>query len=200
VLVWWAIAVGITALCIYGARRQGRPKGRMITLAAFCTAAAFAVFQVNIPVLGGIHLNLTPLIGILTGPAIGSLVVLIANILSAAIGHGGFGMIGANTLVNVVEVTTAYLAYRALKNLINGGFGKAGIATFVALFAGNLMMIVIIVISGIQGVTQSPSQVFYGLLLIAIINMGAAIIEAVVTGFMISFIEEVRPELLGGIR
>jgi hypothetical protein len=64
---------------------------------AFITWLSFAIFQVNIPFAGGVHMNLTPLIGILAGPSIGSLIVLIVNILSAAIGHGGWGLIGANT-------------------------------------------------------------------------------------------------------
>ena len=92
----------------------------MITLAAFCTAAAFAVFQVSIPLFGGVHLNLTPLIGILVGPVIGSFIVLIVNILSAAIGHGGWGLIGANLLVNIIEVIVAYSLFRGLKKIVPG--------------------------------------------------------------------------------
>ena len=172
------------------------PKGRIITIAAFCTAAAFAAFQIAVPVYGGIHLTLTPLIGILTGPAIGSLVVLIINVLSAAIGHGGFGMIGANTLVNIVEVITAYVIYKGVKRVIRGGFVPAGIATFVALFAGNIAMVAIILISGILGSTQSHEQILYCLYVLATINMVVAFIEAIVTGFMIGFLEQVRPDLL----
>jgi cobalt/nickel transport system permease protein len=168
----------------------------MITIAAFCAAAAFAVFQIDIPVFGGVHLNLTPLIGILTGPAIGGLVVLIVNVLSAGIGHGGFGMIGANILVNVTEVITAYLVYRVLRKVIRSSFAGAGIATFAALFAGNIVMVAIILVSGIQGVTQSTGQILYGLALLVAINMGVAIIESVITGFMVVYLEKIRPDLL----
>lgn len=198
VIIWWILTLIIMGICLYTIRRQGRQKSRVITVAAFCTAAAFAVFQIDIPVFGGVHLNLTPLIGILTGPAIGSLIMLIVNILSAAIGHGGFGMIGANALVNVIEVVVAYLTYRGITRVIDGGFARAGIATFIALSAGNAAMIVIILISGIQGVSQSPAQMMYGLSLLAAVNMGVAIIEAIVTGFMVGYLEKVRPDLLGG--
>lgn len=196
VIIWWFLTVSALGICLYLVRRNGVQKGRIITVAAFCTAAAFAVFQISIPVFGGVHLNLTPLIGILSGPVLGSLVVFIANILSAAIGHGGFGMIGANTAVNIVEVITAYLVYHGIRRLVSGGFARAGIATFAALFAGNIAMIGIILVSGIQGVSQSPAQVFTGLVLLAAINMGAAIIEAIVTGFMVGYLETVRPDLL----
>lgn len=198
VIVWWLLTIAIIGICLFLIRRQGSQKGRLITVAAFCTAAAFAIFQISIPVFGGVHLNLTPLIGILTGPFLGSLVVLILNILSAAIGHGGFGMAGANTVVNIVEVTVAYLSFRVLKSPVKGSFARAGIATFAALFAGNAAMIAIILVSGIQGVSQSPDQVLYGLSLLAAINMGVAVIEAIITGFVVSYLEKIRPDLLGG--
>ncbi|HOX34356.1 MAG TPA: energy-coupling factor ABC transporter permease [Methanoregulaceae archaeon] len=200
VVTWWLLTLLVIGICLFLVRKRGKEKGKTVTIAAFCTAAAFAIFQISIPVFGGIHLNLTPLIGILTGPFLGSLVVLILNLLSAAIGHGGFGMAGANILVNVIEVIIAYLAYRSMKNLVHGGFARAGIATFVALFAGNAAMIGIILVSGIQGVSQSPAQVMYGLSLLAAINMGVAVIEAIITGFVVGYLEKVRPDLLGGIR
>lgn len=197
VIIWWIAALLVLGISLYAVRRQGRPKGKVITIAAFCTAASFAVFQISIPVFGGVHLNFTPLIGILTGPAVGSLVVLLINILSCAIGHGGWGMIGANTLVNMVEVTTAYLTYRGIRTLIAGEFTRAGLATLAALVSGNLALVGLILISGIQGVTQGTEHLMYGLSLLAVINLGAAFIEAVITGFMVGYMEQVRPDLIG---
>ena len=92
-----------------------------------------------VPLLGAIHLNLTPLIGILAGPVLGGLVVFVVNVLSAAIGHGGWGLIGANVLVNVTEVITAWLAFRALGRATGSLFARAGLATLGGLFAGNLV-------------------------------------------------------------
>jgi cobalt/nickel transport system permease protein len=57
-------------------------------------------------------------------------------------------------------------------------------------------MIAIILISGVQGVTQSRSDMFYGLSLLAGVNMGVAVIEAIVTGYIVSYIERVRPDML----
>jgi len=36
----------------------------------------------------------------------------------------------------------------------------------------------------------------YGLSLLAGVNMGVAVIEAVVTGYVVSYIERVRPDML----
>lgn len=169
---------------------------KILTLAGMCTAAAFAIFQVNIPLFGGVHINLTPLIGILVGPAVGGIIVFIVNILSAAIGHGGWGMIGANTLVNFTEVLIAYSAYHWLGKAKLSPFSKAGVATVAGLFFGNISMMAIILISGVQGVTQSSIDIFYGLTLLAGVNMGVAAIEAVLTGYAVAYIQKVRPDML----
>jgi cobalt/nickel transport system permease protein len=197
VIVWWAVALVIIGGALYFLRTR-KPDPRRITIAAFCTAAAFALFQVDIPIAGGVHINLTPLIGILTGPVIGSLIVLIINILSAAIGHGGWGLIGANMLVNFSEVVVAYTFWRGLKKFVPDLFSRAGIATIAGLLCGNIVMIAIILISGIQGVNQSPGQVLAGLSLIAAINMGVAVIEALLTGLVVTSIGRMRPDLLEG--
>jgi cobalt/nickel transport system permease protein len=197
VIVWWVLALAVIGIALLFLRsRKADP--RRITIAAFCTAAAFALFQVNIPIAGGVHINLTPLIGILTGPLIGSLIVLVTNILSAAIGHGGWGLIGANTLVNFSEVVVAYILWKGLKKMVPDLFSRAGIATLGGLLCGNIIMITIILISGIQGVNQSMGQVLAGLSLIAAINMGVAVIEAMMTGLVVSYIGRMRPDLLEG--
>ncbi|HTY89765.1 MAG TPA: energy-coupling factor ABC transporter permease [Methanocella sp.] len=197
VVVWWLLAILVIGVCLIYLRRFKKIDNRQITLAGLCTAASFALFQINIPIAGGVHMNLTPLIGILMGPAIGSIIMLIVNIFSAAIGHGGWGLIGANCLINITELTTAYFIYSWLGRLKFDTFPRAGIATLLGLFLGNLAMIAIILISGVQGVNQSTLDVFYGLLVIAGINMIIAVIEAVVTGYVVSYIQRVRPDILG---
>jgi cobalt/nickel transport system permease protein len=198
VAVWWMIALVVLAVALVWIRSAKKADNRNLTLAAFCTAAAFAIFQVSIPLFGGVHLNLTPLIGILVGPVFGSLIVLIINILSAAIGHGGWGLIGANLLINLIEVIVAYGTWKVLKRVFPGAFVRAAIATIAGLFFGNLAMIAIILISGIQGVTQTSSQILTGLILIAGINMGVAVIEALITGMIIAAIVKARPDMLEG--
>lgn len=196
VIVWWAAALAGIGIALYLLRRHKKTDNRRITIAAFCTAAAFVLFQVEIPVASGVHISLTPLIGILTGPVIGLLIVFILNILSAAVGHGGWGMIGANTLVNFSEVIVAYAIWRGLKSVLPNLFARAGIATFCGLLVGNIMMMGIILTSGIQGVNQSPEQILAGLSLIAAINIAVAVLEALITGLVISTLGKMRPDIL----
>ncbi len=196
VIVWWAVALVLIGVGLYLLRRQRAPDNLRITIAAFCAAAAFVLFQIEIPVAGGVHISLTPLIGILTGPIIGLLIVFVTNILSAAIGHGGWGMIGANTLVNFSEVLIAYGLWHGLKPIIRNVFFRAGTATLTGLIVGNFVMIGVILISGIQGVSQSPQQILSGLLLLAAINIAVAMIEALITGLVVSYIMKMRPDLL----
>lgn len=181
---------------LYWLKKVKKIDNKKITLAAMLTAASFAIFQVSIPLFGGVHINLTPLIGILAGPAIGGIIVLIVNILSAAMGHGGWGMIGANLLVNMTEVTVAYGIYKALGKINLDTFSKAGIGTIIGLLFGNIIMILVILISGIQGVHQDIQTTLYGLSFIAAVNMGVAIIESVITGYVVSYIMRVRPDML----
>lgn len=197
VLVWWLLALACIGIALWIFRSKGKKDTGRITIAAFVTAAAFALFQVNIPLFGGVHLNLTPLVGILAGPVLGSLVILVINILSAAIGHGGWGLVGANVLVNLAEVLIAWAVFRGSRTFLPDLFSRAGIATFAGLFCGNLIMIGIILLSGVQGVTQSSGQVLAGLSLIVAVNMGVAVIEALISGLMVRYIGKVRPDLLG---
>jgi cobalt/nickel transport system permease protein len=199
VIVWSALALAIIGAAILLIRRQRKPDNRRITIAAFCVAAAFVLSQVELPIAGGVHISLTPLIGILTGPVIGLLIVFIINILDAAIGHGGWGMIGANTLVNLSEVLVAYAIWRGLKPFIENIFIRAVTATLCGLILGNFVMMGIIALSGIQGVSLGMEEIITGLFLIASVNIAVAVIEAFVTGLVVWYIGKMRPDLLDGI-
>jgi len=194
VIIWWALALAVRAIALLVARRQTFTTQRLTT-AALLAAVSFAISQVNIPFAGGVHMNLTPLIGILAGPAIGSLIVLIVNILSAAIGHGGWGLIGANTIVNVSEVVSAYyLFYYATRRFEL--FTRGAVAAFGGLLVGNVLSVLIIVISGIQGSTLSGSTLLVFTLQVPLLNLVVAVGEAILTGFVVEYLGKVRRDLL----
>jgi cobalt/nickel transport system permease protein len=193
-ILWSAAALVVVVVCLYWLRNVKKADSRLITLAGLLTAAAFAVFQIEIPVLG-VHLSLTPLVGIIAGPAIGGVIFLIVNIFSAAIGHEGWTIIGANLLINMVEVISAYFVYRQItRSTRMKPVYSAGIAAFVALFLGNVAMIGVIMISGVQG---KASVELSELSVLALANVAMAVVEAFVTGYIVAYIRKIRPDMLG---
>ena len=196
VVVWSLAAGALVALALFiVSRRETSP--RKLAIAAMCTSVGFAVFQVSIPVFGGIHFNLTPLIGILAGPGLGSLAALLINVFSAAVGHGGWGMIGANTLVNVIEVLIAYYFYRFVRTRLKVERFASGLgAAVAALSVSALAIVAIVAVSGIQDSEQTKEEILANMAVIAVANLAVGVIEGVFTGYVVSFIGRVRPDLL----
>lgn len=196
VIAWWALTLALLAIALVVSRRQTITVQRL-SVAGLLTAASFAIFQVELPFAGGVHMNFTPLIGILAGPALGSLIAFIVNILSATIGHGGWGMIGANTLVNASEVISAYYLFTFATRRFEL-FTRGAISAFGGLLVGNVLSVLIILISGIQGSTLRGTELFMYLLQIPVLNLFIAVIEAIVTGFVVEYLGKVRKDLIGG--
>ena len=61
-------------------------------------------------------------------------------------------------------------------------------------------MIGIILMSGVRDVNQTPARILTDLSLLAAVNMGAAVTEAFITGFIVTYIAKVRPDILDGER
>jgi cobalt/nickel transport system permease protein len=194
--LWWGLALILLGVSLHLLRRRPFEPARL-TLAALCTATVFALFQVEIPILGGVHLSLMPLTGILLGPMLGLLAALVVNVFSAAVGHGGWTVIGANLLVNTTELVTAYAIFRATRKSRASIFARGAGATFLALFASTLVMVGIVVVSGIQGVTQGGGAIAESMILVGAANLTIGAVEAIVTGYLLAYLARVRPDILG---
>lgn len=196
VIFWWAVAAALIGVAMLSLRRE-RVSARKMTVAAMCASVGIAAFLVTIPLFGGLHLNLTPLIGILAGPTLGSLAVLIINLFSAAVGHGGWGVIGVNTVVNLSEVLVGYYVYRAFRTRVNlNRFVSGFTASALALTLSALMVVAIIAVAGIQDSHLDEEETAHNLWLIAAMNIGVGLIEGVLTGYVVSFIGRIKPDLL----
>jgi cobalt/nickel transport system permease protein len=197
VVFYWLISIALLGIvAFYLSRTRRSLEVRTLSIAGAATALAFVIFQVEVPILGGIHLNFTPMLGILVGPVIGSVSAIIINILSAAVGHGGWGPIGLNFLINLTEIVVAFLVFTSLFRRRRGSpFIAAVVAALIALTISNALMVGAITVSGIQGVQGGELQ---NLFLLAAANEAAAIVESTVTGFLVVFLAKVKPELLGG--
>lgn len=196
-IVWNLIALAIMGLALLALKKQ-KASPRRLAIASMCAAVGFAVFQIEVPTpFGPAHMNFTPLIGILVGPSLGSVVVLVVNVFSAAIGHGGWGMIGPNSIVNVTEVVLAYYSFKLFRTTMKrtyfwSGFGSAAIALTIS----SLLVVLIVGFSEIQGSTITREQTINNMLIIAALNIATGMIEGVVTGYVVGFLGRVRPDLL----
>lgn len=197
-LVLWNLAAAATiavAIYLFG---RAKPSTRKLAIAAMCIAVGFAVFQIEIPVFGGLHVNLTPFMGIIVGPVLGTMCVFVINVFSAAVGHGGWGMIGMNTIVNTVEVVIGYYLYRVLRvRLARSRFSSAFGATSVALAISAVLVVLMVAVSGIQGSNLSGEQTLANLTILAIADAVTGVAEGILTGYIVSFIGRIRPDLLG---
>jgi cobalt/nickel transport system permease protein len=197
VILWNVAAAVALAVAIYLFGRS-KPSTRRLAIAAMCIAVGFAVFQIEIPVFGGLHVNLTPFMGIIVGPVLGTMCVFVINLFSAAVGHGGWGLIGVNTIVNMVEVVAGYYLYRLIRvRLSRSRFSSAFVATSIALTVSAVLVVLILAVSGIQGSGLSGQQTLANLTILAIADAVTGIAEGVLTGYIVSFIGKIRPDLLG---
>lgn len=196
VITWFAASLALTGILVWRYRKSSSISISKLSTASILTALAFAIFQIEIPLFGGVHLNLTPLLGILLGPVLGCSAALIVNIFSAALGHGGWSMIGANFLINSVEVVVSYYLFVAFSRLIKSRFSQAGTSTVLALTAGNFVMVGIIVVSGIQGSSLTSLEIAENLIPLMIMNLALAVVEGIVTAFAVAYAARTKPELL----
>lgn len=195
-LVWTTVGVALVSVVVYRIRKGGI-ETHQIALAGIGAAASFAIFQLNIPIWGGIHMNLTGLVGILAGPLLGTLIALVVNVFSAALGHGAVGLIGANTLVNASEAIVAYYAFRTLLRTEWDVFPATAGAATLGLSAGAILMGAIIVVSGVNGSTLPRADLTVAVAGLVGLNLGVAVVEGLLTGFVVQFLASVRPDLLG---
>jgi cobalt/nickel transport system permease protein len=193
--LWTTIGVVLISAIVYRIRK-GSIKTHQIALAGIGAAASFAVFQLNIPVWGGIHMNLTGLVGIIAGPLLGALIALVVNIFSAALGHGAVGLLGANTLVNASEAIVAYYAFKTLMRMDWDVFPASASAATLGLSAGAFLMGAIIIISGVNGSALPRGDLTIAVAGLVGLNLGVAVIEGILTGFIIQFLASVRPDLV----
>jgi cobalt/nickel transport system permease protein len=198
-VLWTLLAAGLLGAVLYRVRK-GKIQTNQIALAGIGAAASFAIFQLNIPVWGGVHMNLTALVGILAGPALGALIALVVNIFSAALGHGAVGLLGANVIINAGEAIVAFYIFKSLVGMNWDVFPATATAAIVGLSSGAILMGGIIVLSGVNGSALPRADLAVAVAGLVGINVGVAVVEGLLTGFVVQFLASVRPDLLAGDR
>lgn len=153
------------------------------------------------------HINLTVVSGILLGPALGFVAAFIVNLMLALIGHGGITVIGLNTILLGSEAVLGHTIFSFLGRRIPLFWRAAG-ATVITLLCTTGLLIGIIAVSNANpailteahdhepGPTGSPISV--GRFAAVALGLGAIgwIIEAAISGAIVRFIAQVKPDLL----
>lgn len=104
-------------------------------------AAAIMLLGMSVPLfIVPVHLSLAVLTGILIGPKLGFLAVLVVNFILAFIGHGGITLVGINTLIIGSEVVAGFYIFKYVSKSGNYKLGSM-IATSVAVIISMTLMV-----------------------------------------------------------
>lgn len=178
-LATYGVSLGAMAYAAKKTREEDIPK---ISLMA---ATFFAVSLISIPVPPtSVHPLLAGLIGIILG-AQAPLAFFVALLLQALLfKHGGLSSLGANTLMLTLPAYLSYFLYRKLR--IENKVLRAG------LIGGISVLTTVVILVSLLAITdQRFAQGDYSLIKIAALShLPIVAIEAVITGFAVSFIEK----------
>jgi ABC-type Co2+ transport system permease subunit len=104
-------------------------------------------------------------------------------------------LVGANTIINLSEIVTAFCIFTKTKPRLEM-FTMGAVAAIGGLIVGDVVFLVVILVSGIQGTElrgvvpdRLPDPGPH-------INLIVAVGEAVVAGFVVEYLSKVRPDLL----
>jgi ABC-type Co2+ transport system permease subunit len=210
------IIIPLIILAIYFTKKDNKK----LVLASAITALMLIVFSIEV---FGYHLNFTALSGMILGAWWSLLSITIVNIFLALFGHGGVTVAPINILINWVEALIAFFIFRFVLSKIKNFRLKSsisGITVFFSLFISFILFIGIIALAGINPSLQIEHEhesredinevhgeeesneikeviPLNAFVLISIIPMLiSALIESVLTSFIVIFISKVKPRLL----
>lgn len=186
--VWiggYVLTAGIAAVSVKRMEAQDIPK------MAVMTSAFFVASLIHIP-LGptSVHLILNGLVGIILG-RLSFVSILIGLILQAILfQHGGITTIGANAVMMGLPALLSYrifslhqkFRFRSNVAIFGAIAGAAGV------FLGTIILALLLVSTGSEFIGVAKYA--------ALAHLPVVIIEGIVTGFIVSFLMKVKPELL----
>ncbi len=188
-------------------------KAKQVPMLAIGAAFSFVIMMFNVPIPGGTtgHAVGGVLVAILLGPWAACIAITVALVVQALLfGDGGITAIGANCFnMAFVLPFAGYYLYRAISYNAPVGSGRrviaAGIAGYVAL---NIAALFTGIAFGLQPLlyhTAAGQALYcpYGLNVTVPTMAGEHLlifgwVEAVVTGFVVKYLQKQSPELLEG--
>ena len=202
----WLLGLIVMALAVAFSlfRLRGMDMARKIPLLGAVSAAMLVAMSLEILPLF-YHINLSVVAGILLGPALGFLAAFIANLILALMGHGGITVIGLNTLLLGSEAVLGHTFFSLFKRL--PVFWRAVAATVLTLFMTTVALIGVVAVAHIdpeliahgdeQGLIHK-GQASVRTFAVIVFSLGIIgwTIEAAITGAVVRFISQVKPDLL----
>lgn len=162
------------------------------------------------------HINLAVLSGIILGPVYSILAAFIVNLILSLLGHGGFTVVGLNTIIISVESLLGFFGYKFLKKKFKNAFTPVFLTTFISLLLTSFVTIGIVYLGN-----QDPAEIVHNhhkhektenkeksekfhhdeidikrflMLVLTLGSMGWAI-ESFVTAFIVSYINKINPSI-----
>src|SRR3989304_5752025 len=157
VLPIWLVVIGwiATAVILYLCIRRVRnvQLGRKIPLIGIVSAIMIVGMTLEIVPIA-YHINMSVIAGIVLGPTLGFISVFIVDLMIAMFGHGGFTVVGLNTLVVGTEAAVGFYFFHAFLGLLSSSKISAGLsaalATMLSLIISTSLMIGIVYLSQVN--------------------------------------------------
>ncbi len=209
----WISGFGLMAVFLAVAlfRLRAMDRKRNIPLLGAVAAAMLVAMSLEILPIA-YHLNLSVVAGILLGPSLGFLAAFIVNLMLALMGHGGITVIGLNPLLLGTEAVLGHAFFFFLPARMPV-FWRAAAATVLALCVASLLLIAIVGVSHIDidrfeeghghehaepALPGSGSLMSFAVIVLSLGSLGW-LLEGAITGSIIRFIAQVKPDLLAHI-
>ena len=180
----YVVAGGITLVNLRKMDVDDMPKVAVVTASFFVASLAHIKFGPT-----SVHLILNGFAGVLLGPtAFASILVGLA--LQLLFGHGGITTLGVNAIIMGLPALVAYKLFslREKFNAKTGNFPFGFTAGFAGVFFGAVLLALFLAASGSE---------FSWVAKIALLgHLPVMVIEGIITGFMVSFLQKVAPGML----
>ncbi|MCD6415574.1 MAG: cobalt transporter CbiM [Planctomycetes bacterium] len=167
-----------------------RLDAQKIPRVAFCASFFFVASIVPIPIgPTSVHLLLVGLVGIIMGPW-AFLPILFGLALQALLGYGGKTSLGVNALVMGLPAYPAYYLFRLEKRVRLRG------STFIFGFLAGAGAVAV-ALALLKFVLSMAGEEFIGVAwAVVVAYIPVAIVEGLVTGFAVSLLKKVNPQIL----
>lgn len=202
--VWlWLLGYFFTFICL--AIVLPHLKNHLKTIPLVAVVSASVLLVMSVPLGLPVHLNLMVLSALIVGPEWALIVALLCNFILASFGHGGLTIVGLNTLVLWLQAAIGFVLCKTFIRFLKNYFVSASLATFLSILFAFLFLLSIVFVSTIppseflhEEIKFSHTQISlktFTLLSLPITIYGA-LIESVVTGFIVQFIKKVKADVL----